>query len=358
MTDGRKAALRKAPQSDLFVSIHDLVEAKGSSGAVTFARDTVALHDDPDTGPSTLMKAVAGRNGRRIADTASASITRELEQGFEVGYTYSAWCLAGLPHREHPPGEDWLIGTDYAQLLVRPGVRVMDDGTREALSVPSGTLARLILIDWQTEAFESGSREISMGSNPNALLTRLGLTRGGPVSRKVADQLERLARCAIDFKFGNDREAVIVNERLVEAFHYTTAEDPRTKRQTRMIERVVLSEAFFRELKRHPIPVDRAAIKDIQSSPRAIDIYLWLAFRLHALQAETMVSWSALWRQFGREKKLKAFRAEFKEPLALALAAYRAARVTVVDKGLLLAPSPAPIQRQGGSARITSSLRS
>lgn len=343
VTGGWKAVLREAPQSDLFSSIHELVEAKGSNAAVTYARDAVALHEGPETGPSALLKAVAGRSGQRIVDTASASITRELENGFEVGYTYSAWCLAGLPHREHPAGERWLIGTDYAQLLVRPGVQVMDDGTSEELSVPSGTLARLILIDWQTEAFETGSREISMGSNPNALLTRLGLTRGGPVSRKVADQLERLCRCAIDFKFGNDREAGIVNERLVEAFHYTTTEDPRTRRQTRMIERVVLSEDFYHELRRHPIPVDRAAIKDIQSSPRAIDIYLWLAFRLHALQAETVVSWSALWRQFGREKKLKAFRSEFKEPLALA--AYRAARVTVVDKGLLLAPSPAPIQR-------------
>ena len=344
VTGGLKAAVREH-QSDLFSSIHELVEAKGGNGAVAYARSVVALHDDPDTEPSALLKAVAGRNGRRIVDTASATITREIENGSELGYTYSAWCLAGLPHREHPPGERWLIGTDYAQLLVRPGVRVMDDGTSEELSVPSGTLARLILIDWQTEALETGSREISMGSNPNAYLTRLGLTRGGPVSRKVADQLERLARCNVDFKFGSDKEAISVNERLVEAFHYTTAEDPRTKRPTRMIEKVVLSEAFFRELKRHPIPVDRAAIKDIQSSPRAIDIYLWLAFRLHALQAETIVSWSALWRQFGREKKLKMFRNEFKEPLTLALAAYRAARVTVVDKGLLLAPSPAPIQR-------------
>ncbi len=34
---------------------------------------------------------------------------------------------------------------------------------------------------------------------------------------------------------------------------------------------------------------------------------------------------------------------EFKEPLALAL--YRAARMTVVEKGLLLAPFPGPIDR-------------
>ena len=109
-----------------------------------------------------------------------------------------------------------------------------------------------------------------------------------------------------------------------------------------MVERLRLSQAFYDELQRYPIPVDRAAIRDIQTSPRAIDIYLWLAFRLPALKAETPVSWSALWRQFGRERLLRTSRAEFKEPLALALAAYKAARVEVGERGLVPATLPCP----------------
>lgn len=334
---------RKAKQPDLF-SIHALVEERGSTGAIVYAQDAF-LSRQPDDAPS-LLDALAGRAGRRIVDAASATLTREIEGGSEVGYSYSAWCLAGLPHRERTPGEDWLIKTDYAQLLVRPGVQVRDDDSREPLAVPSGTLARLLLIDWQSEAYERGSREIVLGRNPNVLLTRLGLSRGGPVTRKLADQLERLSTCAIDFRFGSDRAAVVVNERLVEAFAYSGGEDPRTKRHARWIERVVLSEAFYHELRRHPVLVDRAAIRDIQSSPRAIDTYLWLAFRLHVLKEETLVSWPALWRQFGREfKSMKSFKGEFQEPLALALAVYRDARVHTTDRGLLLEASPPPIVR-------------
>jgi len=341
----KRVSGKKEQKTDLFGSIHTLVEAKGAREAITYAQAIVATRSPGDQGLS-LFDALAGRAGRRIVDAASASITREIEGGTEIGYSYSAWCLAGLPHRERPPGEDWLIKTDFAQLLVRPGVRVRDDDTRERLAVPGGTLARLLLIDWQSDAYENGSREIILGRNPNALLTRLGLSRGGPVTRKIADQVERLATCTIDFKFGTDRQAVVVNERLVEAYKYVGEVDPRTKRNARMIERVVLSEAFYRELRRHPVLVDRTAIKDIQNSPRAIDVYLWLAFRLHALQDEVMVGWTALWHQFGREfRTLKSFKGEFQEPLALALAVYRAARVQVVDRGLLLAPSPAPIQR-------------
>lgn len=328
--------------ADLF-SLHEPVSAKGAKEAVEEARRVVWTSEPQKA--TAVQKALGARNGRRVADCASQAIIREHERAYDLGYTYSAWCLAGLPHRDHPAGEDWLISTDYAQLLVRPGVRIRDDGTREPLAVPSGTMARLLLIDLQSRALESGSRDIEIGPNPNVLIEHMGLSRGGPVSRKLADQLERLCRCTLDFKIGDDRRGLIVNERLVEAFEYSGEEDKRSKRLVPIVERLRLSEAFFNELQRHPIPIDRAAIKEIQSSPRAIDIYLWLAFRLHALDGEVHVSWSALWRQFGRERLLRTFRAEFREPLSLALSAYKAARVVVGERGLILLPSPPPVTR-------------
>lgn len=70
--------------------------------------------------------------GRQIADTASASLVREAEGGSELGYSYSAWCLAGLPHRDLPAGKEWLIETGFARLLVRPGIRLRDDSSRRS----------------------------------------------------------------------------------------------------------------------------------------------------------------------------------------------------------------------------------
>jgi len=331
-------------QGNLFgpkATIHDVVQAKGAKGAVTAAQG-IAL--TPRAPP--LSRALAGRMGRQIADTAGQAIVREFEGAAERGYSYSAWCLAGLPHRDLLAGKNWLIETDFARLLIRPGVRLRDDNSEEALRVPMGSFARLLLIDWQTEALEQGSREIVMGRSASGLMNRLGLKRGGPSNGKVADQLERLASCAVDFSLGNDRRGVIVNQRLVEAFEYVAAPDPRTRSNMRLVERVLLSHAFFDELRRHPVLVDRAAIRDLTTSPIAIDIYLWLAFRLHSLPKETFVPWDKLWRQFGsRVGLLKNFRPQFEGPLHLALSAYKQAKVQVQDRGLLLEPSPAPVPR-------------
>ncbi|EFH13497.1 replication protein RepA [Pseudoroseomonas cervicalis] len=330
-------------QGDLFgagASVHQLVEARGAKGAVKAAQLAVL-----EPKPPSLSRALAGRMGRQIADTASTAIVREFEGGSEIGYSYSAWCLAGLPHRDQPKDQNWLIDTDFARLLVRPGVRLRDDNSQEYIGIPFGSYARLLLIDWQTEALERGSREIHMGRSASAVVARLGINRGGPSNAKVAEQLERLASCAVDFSFGSDKKGVIVNQRLVEAFSYVGEPDPRSTRTSRLVERVLLSQAFFDELRRHPVLVDRAAVRDLTTSPLAIDIYLWLAYRLHSLPKETPIGWDRLWRQFGSKVgALKNFKTQFEGPLHLALSAYKNAKVRVTDRGLLLEPSPPPIR--------------
>lgn len=79
----------------------------------------------------------------------------------------------------------------------------------------------------------------------------------------------------------------------------------------------------------------------------AIDIYIWLAYRLHNLLKPVPISWKALHDQFGPGfQRVRAFREKFKEPLALALAAYPEAIVKVDDAGVCLHPSPPPVTEQ------------
>ena len=333
---------RREGQAELFgpsSTIHGLVQATGPKEAVEAGR-RAAL----DPRPTSLSKALAGRMGRQIANTASASLVREVEGGSEAGYSYSAWCLAGLPHRDLPAGKEWLIETGFARLLVRPGIRLRDDNSVEHIGVPYGTYARLLLIDWQTEALARNSRDIRMGPSASAVVARLGVNRGGASNAKVVHQLERLATCSMDFAFGNDRRGVIVNQRLVEGFEYAGERDARTRQDMRLVERVMLSQSFYDELRRHPVLVDRTALSHLTTSPMAIDIYLWLAFRLHSLEKETSIGWDRLWRQFGPNVgELRNFKTQFAGPLHLALSAYGQARVRVIERGLLLEPSPAPI---------------
>jgi len=71
-----------------------------------------------------------------------------------------------------------------------------------------------------------------------------------------------------------------------------------------------------------------------------LDIYIWLAYRLHVLKKNVEIGWPALHAQFGGGYQvIRQFRARFLEALELALAAYPDGRVTLGERGLILHPS-------------------
>ena len=100
------------------------------------------------------------------------------------------------------------------------------------------------------------------------------------------------------------------------------------------------------------MPIDEAAVRQIANNSMALDVYCWLAYRLHALPGPTPVSWAALYAQFGQGyARRDHFRGKFKETLELAMSVYPAADVTVAERGLLLKPSRRPVA--GKSARLS-----
>ena len=105
-------------------------------------------------------------------------------------------------------------------------------------------------------------------------------------------------------------------------------------------DRVLLDEDFYRALREHPVPVSEAALRAIGPRSLVIDIYIWLAYRLHALRRDTEVGWPSLYAQFGAGVgRIRGFRKYFIECLAIATAAYPEARIDIGERGVTLRPS-------------------
>jgi len=87
-------------------------------------------------------------------------------------------------------------------------------------------------------------------------------------------------------------------------------------------------------------------LRAIGTRSLAIDVYIWLAYRLHALAKPTPVTWSAIHAQFGAGFKLvRQIKPTFIEALQLALAVYPEARVDIEREGVVLHPSLPAIPR-------------
>ncbi|WP_353861948.1 replication protein RepA [Azospirillum formosense] len=275
-----------------------------------------------------------------LIDIATAVLEEERQ---ELGITYSGFALTALPHRRLPDEQPWERRGHKIRLLIEPGRLPIRGGGFKLYGVPYGSRARMILLYLQTRALQTDSREVELGRSMHEWLDRMGLSVGGQTYRDIREQASRIAACNLTFAWEDANSLGFEKDSIVKGgIHFSASPDS----QQGMLweDRVLLSEAFFRELKAHPVPIWEPALRHIQNNSTSIDIYIWLAYRLHILNRPTPITWLAVFEQFGAGySRLRDFRKRFIEALQLALAVYPDARVDVEEQGLLLHPSPPPI---------------
>ena len=271
---------------------------------------------------------------RALLDAAYAYMSDD--QG-SVGFLFAGWCQSALPHRRLPDDEVWLVKTDRVRLMVEPG-SVERDGEAFRVGVPFGSRARLILLYLQSEAIRTQSRDIKLGRSLRVWLGKLGVPIGGKSVADVRDQCLRLSRCRMTFQIQQGSRTGFAAQNIVDTAMFSD------ENGASLLETVRLSESFFAELQRHPVPLQESAIKPLSNNSQALDIYCWLAYRLHVLSVPTDISWAALRSQFGAGYTVqRVFRRRFKEALDLAMSVYPDAKVDVLPSGVRLFPSAPPV---------------
>ena len=271
------------------------------------------------------------------------------------GYSYSGLCLTSLPHRKLADDAAWERTVGPLTLIMEPGRIKIGAGPSKLLGVPYGARARLILIYLQTQAVLTQSREVSLGRSMRGWMGRLGLSVGGETASGLREQARRIATCSMRFsweregKSGDQSATMVTNERIIRSglfFHDVGKDD----RQEPLFEdRVLLDIEFFEQLRRHPVPLRDAAIQQLKDSSTALDVYVWLAYRLHHLDRRTPISWRDMYQQFGGAyQHMWSWKQRFLQSLAEAVAAYPEARVDVEDTHVMLHPSPPPVRKISG----------
>jgi hypothetical protein len=301
-------------------TVHQLIRTSGKQGALDLGID------------------------RQEVEAAAAYMTDE-EGG--IGFLYSGWCQAALPHRRLPDADGWQIQSERTTLIVEPGMRPGPAGKPMPVGVPYGSRARLILIFLQSEAIKTKSREIELGGSLRAWLFRLGIPQGGSSIATVRDQAERLSLCRLTFRVHSAGATGLLAQSIVDTALFLDEPGKQPVKRPQFTERVTLSQGFYDQLQKHPVPLEESAITAVSNNSQALDAYAWLAYRLHNLTAPRPVTWRALMAQFGAGfGRLDNFKMRFLPNLKLALAVYPEAKVEVGNKGVVLHPSRPPVSKE------------
>jgi len=275
-------------------------------------------------------RQAVNKHERRVVEAAYQVLSDDAER---MGFTYSGFALTSLPHKP-PQGSTWRREGHNLTLVLQAGV----DRNEKSIGLPYGSYARFILLFLQSEAIRTTSREVELGRSMQVWLGCMGLSIGGMTYKNVTEQARRISGCSLTF-FA-DRSGAQIKSRGGFVKTEITMTNVAGEQPALWQDRVLLDEDFYRALREHPVPVSESALRAIGARSLVIDIYIWLAYRLHALRKDVEVGWPALYAQFGGcVGRIRGFRKYFIECLALATAAYPEARIEIGERGVILRPS-------------------
>lgn len=284
-------------------------------------------------------KELSPKSINALVEEALAIEAEQAQEAGKLGFMCRAMVQASLPSKKVDGVEFTRRNGNFTLTLLAPS----------RVGLPYGTVPRLLLTWLATEAVKTRDRELVLGDSLSGFMRELGMTptggRWGTIPR-LKDQTRRLFAASITGIYEDDAQTAMLSQKIADQANIWW--DTGNPGQAGLWQSTVrLSESFFDEVTQHPIPVDLRAIRALQRSPLALDIYSWLTYRLSYLKHSTVIPWPVLEMQFGAGySRTRDFKAAFITHLRSVCAVYPEAKVDAQDGGLMLMPSPPHITKK------------
>ena len=280
-----------------------------------------------------------------------------------------------LPHSD-PKTRDWVKTNGDVSLIISSGV----DENLVPYGIPYGSFPRLVLAYIITRVIQTGERRIELEGHFSSFLREVGYTgnlRGNiRPAKSVRDQLLRLLRASVTFQAKGDGHLAVLDVKVAPKFElWWDFKNP--EQDSLWGSYIQISEEFRQAILQAPVPLRADILKALKKSPLALDIYMWVSYRLFTMrvtrQESVSLSYGRLQEQFGTgiaEENYRQFRKEFKLAFAKVAQFWRSpdgnpqilyydldeTRLTLYRSPLLIAKGK-PSHAQEEAQRIFSSRR-
>lgn len=264
-------------------------------------------------------------------------------------FNHTVLCQTCLPYRNPGDATTWESKQGKVSLAVQAN-KIFNPTTSgfDFVGIPYGAKSRLLLSYFNTEAIRTQSHVIHVEDTMTSFIKSMGLDTNGRNIEEVKNQLRRLATSIISLGYTeNGITGVQVDVKIVKGFEIDFHKND--KQRTLWPGYIQLSEDYFGSLIKHAIPLDSRALRTLSNNAMALDIYAWLAQRLHRipLGKPQFVPWMNVKEQFGiGYDRIDKFKEVFRKTSYLVLSQYPTAKfVEDKNKGWWLHTSPAPITK-------------
>jgi len=271
------------------------------------------------------------------------------DHDLEICFQHTVLCQTGLPYRNPKGLRFWQRQQGLAALEIEAG-RAFDPDKDEWVNVPLpwGPKPRLVLAHLNAEALRLDSPEIEIDSSLSAFVKRIRGFDGGREIRMFEQQLRCLSTATIRLAMDRGGHVSQINTHVVTGFVDLWF---RKNERQRVLwnPRVRLSQEYFDSLKIHAVPLNEADLAALAHTAMGLDIYAWLAQRLHRIDPRkpAFIAWTALKEQFGPDyDRMDNFKRFFRKTLVQVQRRYQAARLELDNRGMTARNSPPPIAKR------------
>jgi hypothetical protein len=298
-------------------------------------------------------KSIAKLNGNgveaKMIDTAvdmrlnGSDITNAMFQ-------HSVLCQAFLPYNNL--GDDvtlWERTQGNASLYIQC-LRKKHPETNEfvTLGIPYGTRARLILAYINSQAIITQNPKVNVADSMTAFIHKIGIESTGRNIADVKNQLARISASVLSLSYKvSENRTLNADFKLIRDYDLWFPKDE--KQRIIWSSEIELSQDYFQSLAEHAIPLDERALAALANNPMKLDVYAWLAQRLHRVPAgkPQFITWQAMKEQFGMGyNRMIDFKIHFKEVLKAVKLVYPDAKIVEIEgRGFQLYNSPSPIPK-------------
>lgn len=269
--------------------------------------------------------------------------------GEDIAFISAPLCHVFFPYSN--PGDDvdfWMRSQGNFHLSIE-ATRVVNPETKqpERIGLPYGPKPRLILSLLNTIMLKQKSPQITLGNSLTDFVSdHLGLDANGRTINEVKNQLARLSTSLISATYqiepGHSQNDSL---KLIRGIDIWWSRDAHQRHLWGNSLR--FSDDYFNDVMQHGVPVDKRALNFLSGNALGLDIYSFLAHRLHHIREgrPVQISWKAMKDQFGQSyDRMDKFKAVFRHTLKMVKAVYSDAKIEeVLNKGFTLSHSKPPI---------------
>ncbi|AOG02930.1 replication protein RepA [Bosea sp. RAC05] len=279
---------------------------------------------------------------------------------YDIAFMHRSLCISGLPVREQKPNLDGTPSTfvrkgqRFTMRMTTNNLDIPDTNTTIPIGVPYGAKARCLVLWIASQASQSSSnsnRCLEIGPIKQ-WLHGIGIGITGDQINLAKAQLIKLSHTNVSVTVRTAAEScedmlVFRNDQFIasgaiatdDMYHYR---DGRLDK-VRWPQAISIPESTWNQFRREMVPIPMERLRMIAHSATAIDIFMYLSYRLPRIPVgeKVTVTWRQLAEQFGGSSDPKSqppshFKKIYSNGIQAALKAYPEARIDEVSEGLVL----------------------